>query len=463
MKTKKCDKWKLILFVPLVFAAVQAFAQAELIVKTDDSIPAKYQENKDEEWLAQWTSENIGKEFFQPELESRDVSQKPNNVLEILMNQHYEFLIENQLKEKKEVKQIVKNYLNGKNPDGKKGPEYIEKEIPVIGKMKVSKGIIKYKHDLTSSSEMVNYTLRSIGEACLEVRKEKAQSLFGKDYFDLDKEKQLAINEAIPVWFFYEYPKSPTPSVWLPYDKKPSKPDPFKITFKGNGIVIVENHKFNSFKEFEENLKYWNEELNQFNKNRKSTGFYRAHITYEDISRAEQKDIDYLLYKNNVRVEGRKSNVGFRSISIILNPNKDGPDLEEIRKKAEKDFEIYKDDLEVKIQYADGVTKEQVKSVMDVFLDLGIKITEVSEYVYKKPSLPLCLLFLYPNEIQNVLSESIPLNEVSKYVENWLKKVGTNYSASIYVYQNVSEERIQQLKQEMQNGGINKEIIVKKM
>ena len=116
----------------------------------------------------------------------------------------------------------------------------------------------------------------------------------------------------------------------------------------------------------------------------------------------------------------------------------------------------------MEIQYAEGVTKEQVKSVMDVFLELGIKITEVSEYV-KKPSLPLCLLRLYPNEIQNVFSEPIPLNEVSKYVENWLKKVGTNYSASIYVYQNVSEERIQLLKEEMQNGGIKTEITVKKI
>ena len=463
MKTKRWGKYKLVLFVALIFASVQAFAQSELIIKTDDSIPAKYQENKDEEWLVQWTSENIGKGFFQPELELRDVSQKQNNVLEILMNQHYEFLIENQLKEKKEVKQIVKNYLNGINPDGKKGPDYIEKEIPVIGKMKVSKGIITYRHDLASSNEMVNYTLRIIGEACLEVRKEKAQSLFGKDYFDLDEEKQSAINKAFPVWFFYEFPKSPTPSVWLPYDRKPSKPDPFKITFKGNGIVIVENHIFNTFQEFEENLKYWNEELDQFNKNRRSKGYYRVHVNFEDISRSEQKDIDYLLFKSNVRTASAKSNVGLRSISILLKPDKDGPDLEEIRQKAEKDLILYKDALTVSIQYIDGVTKEQVKSVMDVYSELGIKITEVSEYEYKKPSLPLCLLFLYPNEIQNVLSESIPLNEVSKYVENWLMKVGSNYSASIYVYENVSEERIQQLKQEMQNGGIKTEIIVKKM
>ncbi len=246
-------------------------------------------------------------------------------------------------------------------------------------------------------------------------------------------------------------------------DGKPSKPDPLKITFKGTGIVIVENHKINTYKEFEENLNYLNEELHQFNKKQRIKGFYRAHVNYEDISRSEQKNIDYLLFKSNIHIASAKSNVGLKSISILLKPDKDGPDLEKIRKKAEKEIEICKDDIEVKIQYVEGVTKEQVKSVMDVFSDLGIKITEVSEYEYKKPAPPLCLLRLYPNEIQNVLKEPVPVNEVSKYVENWLTKVGSDYSASIYAYENVSEERIQQLKEQMQNVGIKAEITVKKM
>jgi len=76
---------------------------------------------------------------------------------------------------------------------------------------------------------------------------------------------------------------------------------------KSNGIVIVENYKFNSFKEFKENLKYWNEELDKFNKNRRSKGFYRAHVAYEDISRSEQKNIEYLLFQNNVRSASVKS------------------------------------------------------------------------------------------------------------------------------------------------------------
>ena len=305
MQQKNRKQWaavKLILFLPLLVILLQAFARPELISGPDDFIPVKYTEDKSEKWLAKWTADNIGKGFYEPELDDINAPRKPNNVLVILMNRNDDFLIEEQRKNKEEIKQIVKNYLLGTNPDGKNGPDYMETEIPGIGKMKVSKGMIVYKHDLASSKEMINYTLRSIGETCLKLRKEKAQILFGKDYFDLDEEKRKAVDQAVPVWFSYESPKSPTPNVWLPFDEKPSKPDPIKITFKGNGNVVVENHKFESLEEFEENLKYWTAELDEFNKDRRSKGFYRADVTYEDISRSEQKNISYILYKNNVHV-----------------------------------------------------------------------------------------------------------------------------------------------------------------
>ena len=248
----------------------------------------------------------------------------------------------------------------------------------------------------------------------------------------------------------------------MPYDRKPSKPEPFKITFKSNGNVVVENHKFETFEEFKENLKYWNEELDKFKKEMKTRGYYRAHVVFEDISRSEQKDINFLLHKNNVNVEKVKSNVGSKIISILLTPD-DLPDLKKIKSDAEKDAKLYKDDIKVLIQYAEGVTKEQVRSVMDVFFELGINNLEVSEYEYKKPTPPLFVMRLYPDEIQNVFKDVVTLDAVSEYTKNWIEKVGTNYTASIYVYQDVTEEQIEQLKNEMIKGGIEKEIIIKIM
>ncbi|MGM0622245.1 MAG: hypothetical protein ACQETJ_14420, partial [Bacteroidota bacterium] len=82
-----------------------------------------------------------------------------------------------------------------------------EKEIPFIGKVKVSNGMVMYKHDIASSKEMINSTLKAIGEAYLEVRNEKAQILFGQDYFELEEVKQEAVNLAVPVWFSFDKPK----------------------------------------------------------------------------------------------------------------------------------------------------------------------------------------------------------------------------------------------------------------
>ena len=98
--------------------------------------------------------------------------------------------------------------MHGINPDGGKGPDYSEKEIPFIGKVKVSDGMVTYKHDIASSPEMINATLKAIGEAYLDVRNKKAQILFGRDYFELEEAKQVAVNMAVPVWFSFDEPKN---------------------------------------------------------------------------------------------------------------------------------------------------------------------------------------------------------------------------------------------------------------
>ena len=452
--------WTLIIHAFFVVLLIQAFAFPEIDIKKDDLLYKSRQENKQEEWLKKWTSENIGKGFFLPEMESQDGSLKSNNVLEILMNQNDEFLIENHFVEKENVKLTVKNFLNGTNPDRSKRQDFSRKDIPFLGKVKVSKGIISYKHDLASSNEMVNNTLRSIGEAYLEVKNETTQLLFESDYFELDIEKQKAIDEALPIRFFYELPKSPTPSVWLPYDRKPSKPDPINITFKGNGLVFVENYKFNTLDEFEENLKYWKEQLDEFNKKQKIKGYYRANVVFEDIPRSDQQNIDYLLEKSDVHVERSFSNIRSKSMTVDILPDSDGSNLENTLGIAKRDFPIYNDDLKILIQYHEGVTFEQVKSARDSFLALGIKNIEVKEYKYVKPSAPLFLLALHANEIQNVFSEVVPLDSIPNYAEGWLKNVEAKYSARIDVYQNVSKEQIQELKQAMQKGGITEDIIV---
>jgi len=308
MQKKNRKKWaalKLILFLPLLVILLQAFARPELITKSEDFIPVKYTENKAEKWLSKWTADNIGKGFYEPDLIEKDAPRKPNNVLVILMNAKDEYLIEGEHHPNADIKKVVKDYLHGINPDGKNGPDFIETEIPEIGKVKVSKGLISYRYDIDSSKEMVDKTMRAIGEACLEVRDEKAKLFFDENFFELSSEKREAIEKAVPVWFTTENPKGPSPSVWLPFDGKPSpEPEPIQIKVKSNGEVFAENHKYNSYESFKENVKEWKADLDKYNEKRKSKAFYRAHVTFEaEVPRAEQKAFDLFLNQNSVHVE----------------------------------------------------------------------------------------------------------------------------------------------------------------
>ncbi|MDX8338612.1 hypothetical protein SLH46_05430 [Draconibacterium sp. IB214405] len=311
-KTKR-QKWgmvKMILFVPLIIVLLQAFARPDLITKSADFIPVRYTENKAEQWLAKWNIDNIGDGIYQPGLKDKNAQQKANNVLVILMNAKDEYLIENQYPVGKNVKQIVQDYLHGINPDGNQGPDFIEKEIAGIGKVKVSEGWISYRNDIESSREAINFTLRQIGEAYLEAREAKAFILFGKKYFDLDEEKQKIVNEIVPIRFSYETPKNPRTSTWLPFEDKPSpEPIPIELLVRYDGTIVLGSKTYENLDEFEHDLKVWKKELDAKSEADKTKHYYRVNVTFEHGSRTQEicskeiSKINYVLWKQSMHVE----------------------------------------------------------------------------------------------------------------------------------------------------------------
>jgi len=235
MMKKNKKRWtqiKLLLFVPILLLLLQAFARPELISKPQELIPIKYTENKTEQWFQKWTYENIGNGIFQPDLKTPESSKKPNNVLVVLMNRKNQFLIEGIRVSKENIKGIVKEFLFGIHPGGGQGPDFIEKQFPGTGKIKVSQGIISFRHDLASSKKTMNYAFHAIGEAYLEARNENAQRLFKKDYFNLDDKKLKIINEVIPVWFSFEKPKS------INRTDKLINSSPIKIKMQNNKVYV---------------------------------------------------------------------------------------------------------------------------------------------------------------------------------------------------------------------------------
>ena len=311
-KTKR-RKWgtvKMILFVPLIIVLLQAFARPDLITKSADFIPVRYTENKAEQWLAKWNIDNIGDGIFDPEIDRNKLSEKENNVLVILMNIKDDYLIENKRGSRESLKMLLPVFLRGAAIDGSKAPDFIEKEIPGIGKVKVSEGWISYRHDIESSREAINFTLRQIGEAYLEAREAKAFILFGKKYFDLDEEKQNKVNEIVPIRFSYETPKNPRTSTWLPFEEKPSpEPKPMEMLVRYDGTIVLGNKTYKDLDEFEHDLKVWREELDAISKEGKANHYYRVNATFEHGSETQQicskeiSKINYVLWKQSMHVE----------------------------------------------------------------------------------------------------------------------------------------------------------------
>jgi len=495
MRRTNQKRWagvKLILFVPILIMLLQAFARPELITMVDEFIPVKYTENEIEKWLSKWSVDKISKGYYSPDIQDKNAPRKSNNVLVILMNRKDEYLIENQHKHKAELKQIVKDFLYGKNPDGKNGPDYAEKEIPFIGKMKVSKGVISYKHDLASSKEMVNFTLRAIGEACFEVRNDKAQVLFGKDYFDLETEKQEAVDSAVPVWFSYEYPKGPEPSVWLPFERKYStKPKPFSIHFKDNGEILAEDHKFKSLDDFFESLTNWGMELEKYNEGRRSKANYRANIYIEyDMPDETWRNIQKAFYGNNIQIAGyNRTNSGvktvlwskkkkssrrpfvapieteYRDTSVLYVSlfNDEEIDLPEIRKNAKECLDTKKSAL---IEFEKGITEKEIQSVKKVLKKSGfdeieqIEVNDLREKSktvqtnYNTSPLPAQKTETVQNNIPSVRvlekwtfvnGSSCELNNISSALKDLLPDDETGRKVKFVVYPSVSKERVNQI------------------
>ncbi len=311
-KTKR-QKWgmvKMILFVPLIIVLLQAFARPDLITKSADFIPVRYTENKAEQWLAKWNIDKIGDGIFDPEMDRNKLSARENNILVILMNIKDEYLVQGEHASKESIKTMASGFLQGVNPEGSASPESIEKEIPGIGKVKVSEGWISYRNDIESSREAINFTLRQIGEAYLEAREAKAFVLFGKKYFNLDVEKQKMVNEIVPIRFSYETPKNQRTSTWLPFEEKPSpEPKPMELLVRYDGTIAFGSKTYENLDEFEHDLKVWKKELEAISKEEKTNHYYRVNATFEHGSRTQEicskeiSKINYMLWKQSMHVE----------------------------------------------------------------------------------------------------------------------------------------------------------------
>ena len=212
MKKKQVKRWgvaKALLFLPMGLLLLQAFTQPEIIKEVNKLPPLIIQADSSEIWLNQWTLKNLPQSIntivtklsnmAEEGTKSTESRIKKRNVLQILQNRKDALLVNGQIAKREVLEAIVISFLKGNDYWGKVGPEVSETRLPSGNKTQISKGVISYQYDRGTTKSGFEFTLKALGRAHLKVRKEKAQALFGKAYFQLDKTERSQIDRIVPI------------------------------------------------------------------------------------------------------------------------------------------------------------------------------------------------------------------------------------------------------------------------
>lgn len=144
-----------------------------------------------------------------------DIKVKERNVFTVLVNSNDQLLVNGELGDINLLKDRVKEFIANKNDD-EHMPEKIEKEIELIGKYKVSKGVVSLQNDRLTSFEKYMQIQDVLTQAFNELRSELCQQKFNTSYFalqelaktDPDAEAKIeALQLAIPLSISEAEPK----------------------------------------------------------------------------------------------------------------------------------------------------------------------------------------------------------------------------------------------------------------
>lgn len=142
-----------------------------------------------------------------PNQKQDDVEVKRRNIFSVLINKSDKLLVRGEPMEVGMLKEKTKEFIMNPNNDPNLS-EFEEKDIPGIGKFKVSKGVVSLKNDRGTSYEMYMKVQNELVAAYNELRDELSTSVYGKPFSKLAKEEQETISKAIPLKISEAEPKN---------------------------------------------------------------------------------------------------------------------------------------------------------------------------------------------------------------------------------------------------------------
>lgn len=129
------------------------------------------------------------------------------NTFVVLVNREDRLLFNGEIGEINMLKERAKEFLsNPQNLDNL--PEKMTKDIPLLGTVEVSKGVISLQNDRGTSYEMYLMVQNELTAAINELRDEMARVKFGKAYIDCSDAQREAIDKAIPIAISEAEPKN---------------------------------------------------------------------------------------------------------------------------------------------------------------------------------------------------------------------------------------------------------------
>ena len=123
---------------------------------------------------------------------------KERNIFSVKINYADRILFNGEIGDIHDLKDRAKEFLGNPNTDPNL-PEKTQLDIPLLGTMDVSKGVISLQNDRGTSYDMYLAVQNELTAAINEMRDELSRERFGKKYSDLNDQQLDAIDQAIPV------------------------------------------------------------------------------------------------------------------------------------------------------------------------------------------------------------------------------------------------------------------------
>jgi biopolymer transport protein ExbD len=140
-----------------------------------------------------------------PNVKPPDIHRR--NTFVVLVNKDDKLLFNNELGDITALKDRAKEFLA--NPDNLPNlPEKQTRNIPLLGDVEVSKGVISLQNDRGTSYEMYLMVQNELTAAVNELRDEMSRARFGRAYIDATSDQREAIDKAIPIAISEAEPKN---------------------------------------------------------------------------------------------------------------------------------------------------------------------------------------------------------------------------------------------------------------